>query len=74
MIYGEPYNALLPPYHRLDLSLGRQFDLGRTSVTVQGSVLNVYDRRNIFYYDVFTLRRINQLPRIPSLSLKVDFQ
>ena len=74
VIYGKPYNALLPPYHRLDLSLGRRFDLGRTSVTVQGSVLNVYDRRNIFYYDVFTLRRINQLPRIPSLSLKVDFQ
>ena len=74
VIYGEPYNAVLPAYHRLDLSLARQFDLGRTSVTVQGSLINAYDRRNIFYFDVFTLRRINQLPRIPSLSLKVDFQ
>ncbi|MGI9174098.1 MAG: TonB-dependent receptor [Rhodothermales bacterium] len=74
VIYERPYNAVLPAYHRLDLSLARTFDLGRTAITIQGSVINVYDRRNIFYFDIFTLERINQLPRIPSLSLKIDFE
>lgn len=74
VIYERPYNAVLPPYHRLDLSVARTFEIGRAALTLQGSVINVYDRRNIFYLDVFTLRRINQLPRIPSLSLKLEFE
>ncbi len=74
VIYERPYNAQLPGYHRLDVSVERSFDIGRSRLTAQASALNVYDRANIFYLDVFTLQRVDQLPFIPSLGLKVAFQ
>ena len=73
VIYERPYNAVLPTYHRLDVSLDRTFTLGPADVTVLGSVINVYDRRNLFYLDVFTLQRVDQLPIVPSLGIKVAF-
>ncbi len=42
-------------------------------LTVQASVINAYDRRNLFYYDTFTLRRVDQLPLVPSFGLKFAF-
>lgn len=73
VIYERPYNAVLPTYHRLDVSLDRTFALGPAEVTVLGSIINVYDRRNLFYLDVFTLQRVDQLPIVPSLGIKVVF-
>lgn len=73
VIYERPYNAELPTYHRLDISVERLFDLGAASVTAQAGLINAYDRSNLFYYDVFTLRRVDQLPLIPSFGLKVAF-
>ncbi len=75
VIYGEPYDSRLPTYHRFDLSAARSFPLGnRVRATVQGGVINAYDRRNLFFLDLFTLRRINQLPLIPSFGLKLAFE
>ena len=74
VIYERPYNAVLPTYHRLDISLARTFSLGPADVTLQGSVINTYDRRNLFYLDIFTLRRVDQLPLVPSFGLKVAFR
>lgn len=73
VIYERPYNARLPTYHRLDISLERRFQIGSAAVSLQGSLINAYDRRNIFYLDVFTLQRADQLPLVPSLGLKVSF-
>jgi hypothetical protein len=72
VIYEEPYSGELPPYHRLDLSISRSFAVRRADVTFQGTLINAYNRTNIFYLDVFTLERSNQLPMVPSLSLKVE--
>ena len=72
-LYGRPFNAELPTYHRLDLSLERTFRTRSLGLTVLGSLINTYGRRNIFYVDVFTLQRTNQLPLLPSLGLKVSF-
>ncbi len=75
VLYGRPYDGRLPYYHRLDVSLSRAFPLGRHArMTLQGGVINAYDRRNLFFLDLFTLRRIDQLPVIPSFGLKLDFQ
>lgn len=74
VIYERPYNAELPTYHRLDVSAERTFDLGAASLTAQAGVVNLYDRRNLFYYDIFTLRRVDQLPIIPTFGLKVNFE
>ncbi|HET6569567.1 MAG TPA: TonB-dependent receptor [Rhodothermales bacterium] len=73
VIYERPYNGLLPTYHRLDLSIERTINLRPVQLTLQGSLINVYDRRNIFYLDVFTLQRVDQLPIIPSFGIKLAF-
>jgi hypothetical protein len=74
ILYGQPYEGRLPDYHRLDLSLDKVFSLvGRTELTVQLGVTNAYDRQNLFYVDLFTLRTLYQLPRIPSISAKLEF-
>ena len=73
VIYEEPYNALLPSYHRMDVSIDRTFPIGLMDITLSGSLINVYDRRNLFYLDVFTLDRVDQLPFIPSLGIKISF-
>jgi hypothetical protein len=39
-------------------------------MTVQIGGINVYDRRNLFYLDLFTAQRVDQLPVVPYLSLK----
>lgn len=73
VIYAEPFGARLPTYHRLDVSLQRSFTLGAAMVTAQGTLINAYDRPNIFYLDVFTLQRADQLPVVPTVGLKVAF-
>ena len=74
VIYERPFNALLPVYHRLDLSVERTFSLGSVQLTLLGSVINAYDRRNIFYLDIFTLNRVDQLPFVPSLGMRLSFE
>ena len=71
VLYEHPNRGRMPAYHRLDVSLERTFDLPGAALTLQGSVINVYDRRNVFYYDTFTLERVNQLPVIPSAGLRL---
>ena len=74
VLYGEPYTGRLPAYHRLDVSLERGFTItGQARLTLQGGVTNAYDRTNLFYVDLFTLRRLNQLPLIPSMGIKLEF-
>lgn len=75
VLYGEPYTGRLPTYHRLDVSLEREFTLSpHASVLVQGGLTNAYDRSNLFYIDLFTLRRLNQLPLIPSFGIKMELK
>ncbi|NNE69513.1 MAG: TonB-dependent receptor [Rhodothermales bacterium] len=74
VIYERPFSGVLPAYHRMDVSMGRKFTTTRADFTVQGSVINVYNRANLFYLDVFTLQRADQLPIVPSLGLKVEFR
>jgi len=34
--------------------------------------INAYNRTNLFYFDLWTLSRVDQLPVIPTLGLKLD--
>jgi hypothetical protein len=75
VIYARPYDGILPPYHRLDVSVERSFRLtGSVALTAQMSVVNAYNRPNIFYLDTFTLQRANQLPLTPSVGLGVRYR
>ncbi len=71
IILDRPYGGRMPAVHRLDVSLKRSFDLGVGDLTTQLGVINAYDRRNMFYYDIYTGRRLDQLPLVPYLSLQL---
>ena len=74
VLYSYPYGGRLPSYHRLDLSLERSFDLaGNVALTLLASGTNAYDRTNLFYIDLFTLDRLDQLPLIPAVGVKLSF-
>jgi CarboxypepD_reg-like domain/TonB-dependent Receptor Plug Domain len=75
VLYGRPYTGRLPTYHRLDVSLDREFTLkGGVAATIQAGLINAYDRNNLFYLDLFTLRRVDQLPLIPTVGIKLEFK
>lgn len=74
VIYERPFQGLLPTYHRLDVSVERRFDLSGFALTVQAGAINLYDRRNLFALDLFTLERSDQLPFIPTVGLKVEVE
>jgi hypothetical protein len=73
VIYERPFNGILPTYHRLDVSVERTLVWGDAELTLLASAINTYDRANVFYLDVFTLRRANQFPFVPSIGIKAAF-
>jgi hypothetical protein len=74
IIYGNLNEGRLPTYHRLDLNFKKRFYLSEVSkIDVDLSLVNVYNRRNVFYQDRVTGQVINQLPFIPSLGITWTF-
>jgi hypothetical protein len=74
IIYAELNGGRLPYYHRLDISLDRKIKLrGKSILEANIGIINVYDRRNLFYFDRVNFRRVNQLPIIPSVGLSYTF-
>jgi hypothetical protein len=73
LLLEKPFTGRLPWVHRLDLSLTRAFHVSFGQIVVQAGVVNAYGRQNMFYYDLFTGRRLDQLPLAPyaSLTLRV---
>ena len=72
VLFEKPYQGRLPTYHRLDVSAERAFRLPGSTLTLQAGVINLYDRTNLFYFDIFNVRRVDQLPLIPNLSVKLE--
>lgn len=73
VIYDEPFGGVLPTYHRLDVSVDREFPFKNGAFTIQAGVINIYDRANLFALDLFTLEQTFQLPFVPTLGMKIDF-
>lgn len=71
VILDKPFQGRTPLFHRLDFSIERSFDLQFASLNFQIGAINMYDQNNLFYYDVYTHRRINQLPLAPYFSLRL---
>lgn len=71
LILDKPFNARMPTVHRLDASIQREFELPFGDLALQAGVVNAYDRRNMFYYDIFTGRRLDQLPFAPYAAVTV---
>ncbi len=74
IIYAEYDSGRLPYYHRLDVSFNKVFNFGKNMVLdINLGVTNVYNRKNIFYFDRITYKRIDQLPIMPSLGVSFKF-
>lgn len=74
ILYAELNDGRLPYFRRLDLTLKRTFKISKNSVLEANvSVINVYNRENIFYFDRVRYIRINQLPILPSIGISLTF-
>jgi hypothetical protein len=71
-ILGDKNLGRLPDYHRMDISLSKKFTLGFANVYIDLSIINVYNRKNIFYFKRETGERVNMLPFLPSATIKVE--
>jgi hypothetical protein len=76
VILDKPYQGRMPVVHRLDVSVERSFRITNsgTALNLQVGAINSYDQSNIFYYDVFTHRRIDQLPFLPYATLELRIE
>jgi hypothetical protein len=73
-----PYSVLddrnlgrLPDYHRLDLSLTKQFEILFSGWQFSISAVNVYNRKNVYYLDRKTGKIVYMLPFFVSGTIKV---
>ena len=72
-------SARLLPYHRLDVSASRSFELWRTASEFYVQIFNVYSRRNEWFLQLDSVdpevdpRKIKQLPIIPTLGFNFNF-
>ena len=71
---AEPYAGRTPAYHRLDVSVEWAARLPRASLVVQAAVVNAYDRANAFYYDALRAERVDQLPLLPTLGVRLEVE
>ena len=73
-LYGDLYTKRLPNYHRVDVSIKKEFNLkGDQKVEASLGATNILNYENIFYYDRNENKRVNQLPIMPSLSISYSF-
>lgn len=71
---GDFNSERLPYYHRMDLSVKKQFKFqNSTEMEIVGSVTNLYNRKNIFYVNRVTGNTIYQFPILPSLGLSYNW-
>lgn len=75
ILYDNNLNAgRLPYYHRLDASIKKRITFSdRVFLQLIGSVSNVYNRDNLFYFDRVRYERVNQLPILPTVGFTLTF-
>ncbi len=62
----------LPDYHRLDISVSKSFTVWNYRWSLDLSIINVYNRKNIFYYNRETGQRVNMLPFLPTATFNIE--
>jgi hypothetical protein len=77
---GSPYIQLgpknaarLPAYHRLDASASYRFTLGRVKGTAGLHIVNIYDRKNLFYFERSTGNNVYMLTFFPTLTMNLEY-
>ncbi len=72
LILSDQNIGRLPDYHRLDLNLSKKIQMGNLKIYADLSLLNAYNRKNLFYFRRDTGERVDMLPFLPSASIKVE--
>jgi hypothetical protein len=73
-ILGGFNSQRLPYYHRLDITVKKQFNLKNKDILeLVASVTNAYNRNNLFYVNRVTSKKIYQFPILPSFGLSYKF-
>jgi len=70
--FGDKNTARLPDYHRLDLILAKKINLGFMKLNFDISAINVYNRKNIFYFEQSTGKIVNMLPFLLTATVKAE--
>ncbi|WP_158607312.1 TonB-dependent receptor [Rhodohalobacter sp. SW132] len=69
-LFSEPFNARFPAFQRVDVSLNRTFSLSsRINLQTEAGLINTFNTRNVFYFDVNTMQQVDQLPLVPYVSI-----
>jgi len=72
-VFGSKYSRRLPSYHKLDLNFSKEFSIWKLPKTeVSLNFTNIYDRANIFYYNLRSGERVNQLRFMVTGSIGVE--
>jgi len=71
-ILGDRNILRMPDYHRMDFTLSKDFSFSFMKIGVDFSIINLYNRKNIFYYNFKTGERVNMLPILPTFSIKAE--
>jgi hypothetical protein len=71
-ILGDKNIERLPTYHRLDLTVTKKTTIFFMDTEISASIINIYDRKNIFYYKRDTGEKVYMLSFLPTLTLKVE--
>lgn len=74
VIYADINGGRLPWYHRLDVTVKKQWKLNENSrIEANLGVTNFYNRENLFYFDRLSNAKRYQLPFLPSAGVNVTF-
>ncbi len=74
VMLGAFNSKRLPDYHRLDITIKKQFRFkNKTELELIAAVTNAYNRKNIFYVNRVTNEKIYQFPILPSLGVSYKF-
>ncbi len=68
-LFGKLNSARLPGYQSLDLSASYDLNFGWARLNLQGTVINAFDKKNVFYINNVTGDVVYQLPTVFNLSL-----
>jgi hypothetical protein len=74
LLLGDYNSKRLPYYHRLDVTVKKQFKFkNATELELIGAITNAYDRNNIFYVNRVTNQTVYQFPFLPSMGISYKF-
>ncbi len=74
ILLGDFNSKRLPYYHRLDITVKKQFRFkNKSEIEIVAGVTNTYNRKNIFYVNRVTNATIYQFPFLPSAGISFKF-